>query len=67
MKRDGAASGLLMLGRNDALHFECNIENDSPRALRFADEAVTGEMCLMFGAYTGAAPCTTPQRVLAPR
>jgi hypothetical protein len=60
---DGAASGLLMLKSGDALHFECNIDNDSDQALRFVDEAITGEMCIMFGAYTGANPCGSVQRV----
>lgn len=60
---DGAASGVLELKSGDVLSFECNINNDSQRALRFADEAITGEMCIMFGAYTGANPCPSVQRV----
>jgi hypothetical protein len=60
---DGALSGLLTLEPGDALHFVCDIENDSPSALRFADEAVTGEMCILFGAYTGDNPCAIVERV----
>jgi hypothetical protein len=60
---DGALSGLLTLEPGDALHFVCDIENDSPSALRFADEAVTGEMCILFGAYTGDDPCAVVERV----
>ena len=54
---DGAASGVLNLAKGDEIHFQCEINNDSTRALRFADEAITGEMCIMFGAYVGANPC----------
>jgi hypothetical protein len=60
---DGAMSGILMLAAGDALHFECDINNDSDTALRFADEAITGEMCILFGSFTGADPCVAVQRV----
>jgi hypothetical protein len=60
---DGALSGMLSLAAGDALHFQCDIDNDSDRALRFADEAITGEMCILFGSYTGADPCTAVRRV----
>jgi hypothetical protein len=60
---DGSWSGLLMLSKGDELHFQCEINNDSTRALRFADEAITGEMCIMFGSYTGANPCATVTKV----
>ena len=57
MRVDGAMSGLLELEPGDALHFVCEIENDSANALVFADQAITGEMCILFGAYTGGNPC----------
>jgi hypothetical protein len=61
-RTDGAMSGLLMVAPGDRIHFQCDIENDSPQALRFADEAITGEMCILFGAYTGPNPCATVTR-----
>jgi hypothetical protein len=60
---DGASTGVLTLNKGDELHFRCEINNDSTRPLRFADEAITGEMCIMFGSYTGAAPCAAVARV----
>jgi hypothetical protein len=60
---DGAMSGLLELSAGDRLHFSCDIVNESSQALRFADEATTGEMCILFGAYTGPSPCARVQRV----
>ena len=60
---DGAASGLLELTAGDQLQFDCDINNDSSKTLRFADEAITGEMCILFGSYTGANPCPAAQRV----
>jgi hypothetical protein len=62
---DGALSGMLTLSAGDSLHFKCEINNDSDVTLRFADEAITGEMCILFGAYTGANPCQFPRRVNA--
>jgi hypothetical protein len=61
-RSDGALSGLLEVEAGDELHFLCDIQNDSMQALRFADEAITGEMCILFGAYTGANPCAMVQR-----
>ena len=60
---DGAASGLVMLMPGEKLHFNCHIEFTPERAatenapqqpseigtLRFANEAYTGEMCILFG------------------
>jgi hypothetical protein len=61
---DGASSGILELNAGDALHFNCNITYTQARAaqegaqqpgapLRFANEAFTGEMCILFGTSTG--------------
>lgn len=63
LRTDGAISGLLMLAPGDALHFACDIQNDSAETLVFADEALTGEMCILFGAYTGDNPCAAVERV----
>lgn len=66
---DGAVSGVVNLKAGDTLHFNCHIEfNDTRKAvdehaptprevgtLRFANEAYTGEMCIMFGNVTGGA------------
>jgi hypothetical protein len=57
-KQDGASSGLLNLSAGDELYFECDINNDLDVPLRFANETFTGEMCILFGSYVGAAPCT---------
>jgi hypothetical protein len=63
---DGAASGILQLNAGDKLHFNCHIEYTearaqeegapSPRAngnLRFANQALTAEMCIAYGTVTG--------------
>jgi hypothetical protein len=56
-KIDGASSGVLELAAGDSLHFECDIHNQQDTTLRFANELYTGEMCILFGSYTGANPC----------
>jgi hypothetical protein len=61
-KVDGAMSGQLVLHAGDQLHFSCAINNDSDKALSFANEAITGEMCILFMSYTGANPCPAPVR-----
>ncbi len=63
---DGASSGLKMLNPGETLHFNCHIEYTEERAasegapsptqngtLRFANEAFTAEMCILFGSTTG--------------
>ena len=62
-KTDGALTGQLMLHAGDELHFRCEVNNTSDQTLRFANEAVTGEMCIMFAGYTGSHPCPSVQRV----
>jgi hypothetical protein len=62
---DGAASGILMLKAGQKIHFNCHIEYTDERAksegapmpsangvLRFANEAFTAEMCILFGSTT---------------
>jgi hypothetical protein len=56
---DGASSGTLELSPGDSLHFECDIHNQQDQTLRFANELYTGEMCILFGSYTGANPCAS--------
>ena len=62
-KTDGATSGVRMLMPGQKLHFNCHIEYTDERAksekapktpaevgtLRFANEAFTAEMCILFG------------------
>lgn len=63
---DGAVSGPLFLEPGDELHFNCHIAFTDERAaaegaptpselglLRFANEAFTGEMCILFGTTAG--------------
>ncbi len=63
---DGATSGVLLLEEGDELHFNCHMEFTDERAvaesapmpdeignLRFANEAYSGEMCILFGNNTG--------------
>jgi hypothetical protein len=75
---DGAASGIVTLMPGETVHFNCHIEYTEEQAaaeggpsptqngtLRFANEAFTAEMCIMFGSTTGGsllnpAPDTSP-------
>lgn len=65
-RTDGASSGIRMLMPGQKLHFNCHIEFTDERAksegapspasvgpLRFANEAFTAEMCILFGTTTG--------------
>lgn len=71
-RSDGAKSGLLVLQPGQKLHFNCHIEYTDERAdaegaprpdqigtLRFANEAFTAEMCILFGS-TAAVQLGTP-------
>jgi hypothetical protein len=63
---DGAVSGMLMLKAGQKIHFNCHITYTDERAksenspvtpmengtLRFANEAFTAEMCILFGSTT---------------
>lgn len=67
-RADGAHSGILNLKAGDELHFNCHIEYTAERAkeenspvtpqqngpLRFANEAFTAEMCILFGGAVGS-------------
>jgi hypothetical protein len=59
---DGAWSGQLLIHARDEIHFQCEINNTSDQMLGFRNETFTGEMCILFAAYTGANPCTSVQR-----
>jgi hypothetical protein len=66
-RSDGASSGILKLNAGDRLHFNCHIEYTDEQAkkenspitpaqngpLRFANQAYTAEMCILFGAAVG--------------
>jgi hypothetical protein len=71
-KQDGAFSGILNIEPGSKLHFNCHIEYTDERAvqedapmpatignLKFANEAFTAEMCILFGQ-------TTDMMLLAP-
>jgi hypothetical protein len=78
-RTDGAASGIRMLNANEKFHFNCHIENTDERAsavgadppsmsmrtLRFANQAFTAEMCILFGS-TAATRLPTPVRDSTP-
>ena len=71
-RTDGAKSGVVTLQPGQKLHFNCHIEYTDERAdaegaprpdeigtLRFANEAFTAEMCILFGS-TAAVQMATP-------
>jgi hypothetical protein len=76
-RTDGGFTGILKLEQGDALHFNCHIEYTDARAkeenspitptqngtLRFANEAFTAEMCILFGGQEGAAGTATQMGV----
>jgi hypothetical protein len=62
-RKDGAFSGMLEVSSGDELHFVCDINNTSGQQLRFANEVMTGEMCILFGSRTGDALCGSGTRV----
>jgi hypothetical protein len=58
-KTDGASSGELEVTKGDELHFLCDINNTLDVPLKFANEAIDGEMCILFGSYIGdMSPCS---------
>ncbi len=62
-KIDGAHTGTLELMPGDKVHFVCDITNRQEERLRFANELLTGEMCIVFGSYTGGQVCGPARRV----
>ena len=50
-KVTGGLSGILELKAGDRFEFECEIVNDSSAPLRWANEALTAEMCILRGTY----------------
>jgi hypothetical protein len=53
--RDGAISGPVTIRKDEAIEWECEIENDSDATLKFRNEVQTGEMCMVVG-MTAALP-----------
>jgi hypothetical protein len=66
IRADGGASGVQIVEAGDQLHFNCHMAYTPERAtqegapmpatigpLRFANEAFTGEMCILFGETAG--------------
>jgi hypothetical protein len=53
-KTDGAVSGVLPFKKGDKIKILCDINNTSDVPLRFANELLTGEMCILFGSTVGA-------------
>jgi len=51
----GASSGILDLDESDEMYWECEVVNDSEVTLTFSDQALTGEMCNVFGEFIGDA------------
>jgi hypothetical protein len=49
----GAWSGLLDVKDGDVLMWECEVNNDSPTALRYTNQVETGEMCNIWGMTVG--------------
>jgi hypothetical protein len=52
-KVDGATSGILSVKRGDTVKIQCDVNNTTDTALRFANELYTGEMCILFGSTVG--------------
>jgi hypothetical protein len=48
---DGAASGDLILQAGDTISWQCDVNNTTDAALKFADLAYTAEMCNVFGFF----------------
>ena len=53
MKLDGAKSGVVKVKRGDKVKIQCDVNNTTDVALRFANELYTGEMCILFGSTVG--------------
>lgn len=53
-KLDGAVSGVLDFKQGDKIKIECHVNNTSDVTLRFANELMTGEMCILFGSTVGS-------------
>jgi len=49
----GASTGVLEFEEGDVVHWECEVLNDSEVPLPYRNEALTGEMCNVFGESVG--------------
>jgi hypothetical protein len=57
----GGWNGPLELQPGDRLEFECDVTNQTDGVLRFTNEAVSGEMCILVGDLIGdGISCTFP-------
>lgn len=54
--KDGGLSGLLFLEPGDSLKWACDVNNTLDTPLRFANEALTAEMCMLVGSYISPTP-----------
>ncbi|MDH5675834.1 MAG: hypothetical protein OEZ06_27160 [Myxococcales bacterium] len=52
-KIDGAVSGVVEVKDGDTISVLCDVNNQSDNTLTFSNEALTGEMCILFGASVG--------------
>jgi hypothetical protein len=52
-RRDGGWNGPLDFKANDVIEWECQVNNKTDGNLKFANEAYTAEMCILFGGYIG--------------
>jgi hypothetical protein len=51
LEADGRPHRILELKAGDRFEFECEIVNESSAPLRWANEALTAEMCILRGTY----------------
>jgi hypothetical protein len=54
-RQDGGWTGQLHVQAGDKLEWECDINNTLDTPIRFANEAQTAEMCILFGGYVADA------------
>jgi hypothetical protein len=52
----GGYSGILDVVPGDRFEWECEINNTTDGTLRFANEALTAEMCITFGSFVPSSP-----------
>ncbi len=56
LRYPGGYSGTLDVQPGDRFEWECEINNTSDQTLRFANEALTAEMCITFGSFVPSTP-----------
>lgn len=60
---DGATTGVLNVSPGDELHYVCDITNRLTTNLRFGNQVLDAEMCILFGSRTGDDLCGNGTRV----